>query len=252
MWEGREKLAIGVLTYRRPDTLDKTLESFIRLNLPMIDRFIIIVLIQDPDDETFDVAFKHRRYIKEIFTYKENKGAGWGCSKTLEHLLEYGTEFVTFLEDDWMSTEPLIYYLDFIFYTLRRFEDIGYVRLRSVRENVHTIRVNRFTKEDFWFKNIYFKKDWRKFAYGEGEEVFKYFPFRPSRSDYVDTILRTNAHFTLNPSVYRSSMIKTMLPIRKEMDALSKYNELGLNSAQLNAHCFRHVGVKRVKEGWNK
>jgi hypothetical protein len=122
-----------------------------------------------------------------------------------------------YLEDDWLSTEPLTHYLDPIEKMFKKYQDIGYIRLRSSKEKVSNI--NLISKE------------------GIG----------PShRSQISDTISKARIHFTFNPAIIRSEVLASLLPFAIEIKAIQAYHSTGLDSAQLEANCFKHIGSYRA------
>ena len=213
---GKVKIPLTILTYNRPEYLYKTLESFFRLNYDCIDNFIPILLNQGDSEPVKEVLKDFKEYI-DIYIEKENKGCAWGYSYLMDKFLDY--PYVMHLQDDWYSTEPLTHYLDQIYWVLEGNPSVGYVRLRSSQSKVYTIN-----------------------GVSDEKIVYRRWPKRYTFS----RILVGNSHFTLNPTIVRSEVLKHILPITKERDAMEKYHELGLQAAQLKANCFNHIGVERA------
>jgi hypothetical protein len=150
----------------------------------------------------------------------DNKGCAHGFNIIMRECYHYNTVLAMYLQDDWLSTEPLTAYMPDIFKMFEEQEDVGYLRLRSVKEKVW--HKNRVSRKGFVFKSA--------------------FP-----SDKYCPILRVkNMHFTLNPIIVRTDVLGKMLPIIKEQDAMDKYEQLGLFGSQLKANCFRHIGNVRA------
>ena len=217
------KIPLTILTFNRPECLDKTLDSFIRLNYDCLDNFMLTILNQGTDKETREVVHKYRDSV-DIYIEKENKGCAWGYTYLVEKFLDH--PYIMHLQDDWYSVEPLTQYLDQIYRMFEQNSNVGYIRLRSSRSRV--CKYNGITEERIQYKRWPRRFPWSRIYVG-------------------------NSHFTLNPSIIRSDVLKQMLPISEERDAMEKYHNLGLQSAQLEANCFIHIGFKRaMAEGRKK
>ena len=208
------KIPVTILTYQRPEYLKLTLESFLDLN--GTERFIFFILAQGSDPETRKVLEPYAKLFEHQWHLDLNLGCSGGYSFIMRRVLDWGLEspYIFHLQDDWELRESLLPYLDEILALLRISPDIGYVRLRTVKSRV--AKTNRVTQQ----RIVYRKR---------------------SPNVYVG-----NAHFSLNPSIARNSTIEQMLPIRKELDAMHKYDKLNLLTGQLDAKCFVHIGSKRA------
>jgi len=227
------RVPLGIITYQRPDYLGRTLTSFFNVNYDCLEEFRpVVVLVQGMDDATMRVLDRFKERIDRIISLKSNHGCAWGYSLLNQELLEEGTDLVMHLQDDWLSTEPITHYLyedDFsgyknnkgIFQLFEEREDVGYARLRSATWSKVSI-VNRISK-----KTIKWKKWDTKF------------------NKYCRIVIG-NAHFTFNPTIIRTSVLKRMLPVTEEHDAMEKYHKLGLLAGQVRGNCFMHIGEERA------
>lgn len=255
-------IPVGILTYQRPHFLKQTLESFLNLNYACLDRFVLLLLVQDIDDETEKVIETFKDHFHEVL-YKENEGCAAGYSKIMETCLSYDTPLVMHLQDDWLSTEPLTHYLGLIEKMFEEKSAIGYIRLRSIKE--HVSKFNRITKEPIGCPHcggvsaqrfpVFSKED--LIRQREGKLLSTSEPYNLQGSDIRGTIHQARLHFTFNPTIIRSNVLTDILPFDKELDSMRKYHETDLVGAQLNANCFRHIGVERAmtigedgKETW--
>jgi glycosyltransferase involved in cell wall biosynthesis len=227
------KIPLGILTYRRAEYLDRTLDTFFHVNHACLEVFKpVIVLVQGRDDNTMSVLSKHQDRINRVISLKSNHGCAWGYTLLNQELIEEGTELVMHLQDDWESTEPLTNYLNKdpfsgydlsygIFDLFRKRKDVGYIRLRSCRWS-KVSNINRVTQKAI---------KWSMWA---------------TNSPKYCRILTGLAHYTFNPTIIRTSVLKKILPVTEELDAMEKYQKLGLLTAQLRANCFMHIGNNRA------
>jgi len=213
---GSVKIPLTILTYNRPFYLDKTLDSFIRMNYDCLDSFYPIILNQGTDEDTELVVQDYSDFIKE-YHKKENKGCAAGYSFINSKYLSF--PYLMHLQDDWYSTEPLSQYLDEIFRLFENNRNVGYIRLRSIHSRV--CKRNRISTLPIEYKK------WPK------EDIFS-------------NILVGNAHWTFNPTIIRTEVLRKMLPVSKELDSMKKFHQLGMQSAQLDANCFSHIGIDRA------
>ncbi len=207
-----EKIPVAIVTYRRPEYLKQTLDSFIDLN--GAERFKFLILSQATEADTVKVINLYDDYLFYTELSNENLGCSGGYSHIMQKALQLKTPYLLFLQDDWESQESLLPYLDEILGLLKVSPDVGYVRLRTIKSRV--CRTNRITSKPIKYKE---------------------------RTDHV---MVGNAHFTLNPSIAKNSVITRMLPVFKELNAMEKYHKLGLLTGQLRAKCFVHIGSKRA------
>lgn len=236
-----KRIAMGVLTHKRPHVLHETLETFVKLNYGCLDQFYITVCVQGAEKETYKVIEKFRPYIDSTLTFLSNKGCGWGYVQLMRECLKFDTPYLLYLEDDFMTCEPLTNYLDFIYKFFKYFPEYGYIRLRSWRET----------------KAIQFNKVFGKhFFIATNDPLDVPFDIYLYNKDASQTIFRQSVPFSFNPSLIRREVLKRMLPVGDEFKynervAAKRYNRLiKLETARLHANCFRHNVLSRRWEGW--
>lgn len=219
------KIPVGILTYKRSEYLKRTIESFLDLNVDRLEMFPLILLVQGGYDKETDLVIdRYYRFFNRILISKENLGCAEGYNEVMGYTLLRRTELVMHLQDDWESRDSLSAHIDEIIDLFKHHKDVGYIRLRAWRLGTRVCGKNRITREGISYDKV------------------------------SESIAKTTAHFTLNPTIIRSSVLKQMLPIKKELDAMSKYHALDMKAAQLFANCFRHIGAARaLSEGvWIK
>lgn len=213
-------LPVVILTYCRPQYLQRTISTFIGQNRSNLDMFSFRILVQGGLDQgTSDVLEEWESYFDFVDIKDRNMGIGQGYSVCMKEALSLNTPYLLHLQDDWESKEPLSRYLPEIFDLMNTDRTIGYTRLRTNHDKVSRKNV---------ISNLPIK--WEKES---------------------ENILVSNAHFTLNPTIIRRDVVERMIPIKKERHAQEKYHELGLRTAQLVANCFCHIGHKRMG-GWKR
>jgi hypothetical protein len=241
--EIERQIPLGVLTYQRSDYLNKTLESFFKINYESLHIFKpIVVMVQGMDLVTSSVLGKYGSYIDRVINLKSNHGCAWGYTLLNQELMEEETDLVMHLQDDWLSTEPLINYLDEdrfsgyknnkgVFQLFEERKDVGYVRLRSATWSKVSV-INRISRK---------KIKWNKWA---------------TKYNKYSRLVIGNAHYTFNPTIIRTSVLRRLLPVTKEQHAMEKYHKMKLLAAQLRGNCFMHIGDDRAvtkigkKEKW--
>lgn len=212
------KIPIGILTYKRAEYLKRTLESFLDWNRSKLDVFPLTLLVQGGlDKETKSVIERYDSFLNKVLISKDNSGCAKGYNEVMGHVLLRETELVMHLQDDWESRDSLSKYIDEIVDLFKEHGDIGYIRLRAWRLGTRVCGQNRITRKGISYDKV------------------------------TKNIAKTTAHFTLNPTIIRSSVLKQMLPISKELDAMHKYHSLDMKAAQLYANCFRHIGEARAQ-----
>jgi len=213
-------LPIVIITYKRPQYLQRTICSFIEQNKNNLDMFSLRILIQGGLDKgTAEVIEKWKEYFDFIDVREKNEGCAQGYNISMQEALKLNTPYLLFLEDDWESKESLSNYLPEIFDLMNTDKTIGYIRLRNVNAKV-------------WKTNVISKK-----------------PVKWDRTS--KHILVSNAHFTFNPIILRCDVVEQMGVLKGEYHAQQKYHELELQVAQLDASCFCHIGDERVSD-WIK
>ena len=213
-------IPVTILTYKRPMYFKKTLESFIEKNKAYLEKFLLIILVQGKTEkDTLDVIEMYKNKIYKIIFLKKNLGCAAGYNLLMNEALKLNSKFVINLQDDFVSNEPVVKYLSELTTCLAKNKTVGYIRLRSIYD-----KVNNY--------NIISK---RKIKY-------------KANSNHIGI---GNGHFTFNPTITKSQIIKAIIPTISEKDAQKKYQKLGLKNGQLFANCFSHIGEKREHE-WKK
>jgi GT2 family glycosyltransferase len=220
---GLQIIPIGMLTYKRPDLLMRTLESFINHNRIHLDRFRFFILVQAcPDPGTMAVINYHANLFDEVLLSKANMGAAKGTMTILGRCVEKYPEskYLMILEDDWESQDSLGNYLDEILHFLETDESVGYIRLRAAHQRV--FNKNRMTKKGI-----------------------RYIP-------KTDLIFKSNGHFTANPVIFRREILQHFAeyPIQKEIHMVEVCHYLDECGAQLRKDCFWHIGLSQRSRPW--
>ena len=214
------KIPVTIITYNRPWYFERTLESFIEMNRSYLDRLLLIVLVQgDMDKATDKIINKFKRQINRVIYPGENLGCAGGYNLLMTESLKLRQPYIVHLQDDFFSSEPLSDYIPGLIEIMEKNHKLGYIRLRSIKDKV----------------NDYNVISRRKIKYA---------------SKIKNTFIG-NGHFTFNPTIVRSSVIKEIIPTTSEKDAQKKYQQLGLKTGQLSASCFTHIGDERVRD-WIK
>ena len=208
------KIPVTFLTYRRPEYLKRALGSFIKMNKNILNRFFLLLLIQEPDQETEKVVSSYLSFFSSIYRLPKNIGCAGGYSFIMKKAVAIDCKYIIHIQDDWESKESLIPYLDEVIEGMDKKPDIGYTRLRSVYESIS--KKNRATGKAIKYKRI------------------------------SDNFTEGNAHFTLNPTIIRKEAVQKMLPITEELDAMRKYAKLYTVSGHLESNCFVHIGTERA------
>jgi len=217
-------LPVVILTFRRPQYLQKTIQTFIEQNKNDLNMFSLRILVQGGlDPGTADALEKWESYLDFVDIRDENEGCAQGFNICMQEALSLKTPFILHLQDDWESKKPISRYIHEIFNFMYVYNTVGYIRLASIHERVSK-------------RNVISNK---RVEWSRGSK----------------NILIGNAHFTLQPAILRHDVVEQMIPIVKEHHAQNKYHKLGLQVAQLDADCFHHTGRKRGKKylhGWKR
>jgi len=217
---GEIKIPITILTYKRPLYFEKTLGSFIKLNKANLESFLIIVFVQGvKDQKTEEVIDRYRNHIHDIIYPASNLGCAGGYSALMKEVIKLNLPYIVYLQDDFISFEPLSNYVSELIAFMEANEEIGFIRLRSIRDKVKNY--NTISRRKIKYKKV------------------------------LGNVGIGNAHFTFNPTIARSSIIERLIPTNSEEDAMKKYQRIGLKSGQLFAQCFSHIGHERVRD-WIK
>jgi len=216
-------IPVGMLTYKRPNLLMRTLESFVSFNRNHLDRFRFFIFVQAcPDLETMAVINYFPKLFEGIIQSKENVGHVAGFLRVLnESIQNYpDTKYLMMLEDDWESQDSLGTYLDEILAFLDSDESVGYIRLRATHQRV--FNKNRMTKKGI-----------------------RYIPVS-------DLIYKSNGHFTTNPVIFRREILQQFVdyPVHKEIHMVEVCHFLDECGAQLKKDCFWHIGLSQRPRPW--
>jgi GT2 family glycosyltransferase len=216
-------IPIGMLTYKRPDLLMRTLESFVDLNRNCLDRFRFFILVQAcPDPGTMSVIAYHATLFDEVIQSKDNLGHVKGFMTILDRCVEKypDSKYLMMLEDDWESQDSLSNYLNEILTFLDSDSSVGYIRLRATHQRV--FNKNRMTKAGI-----------------------KYIPVS-------DLIYKSNGHFTTNPVIFRAELLQQFkdYPVHKEIHMVEVCHFLEECGAQLKKDCFWHIGLSQRPRPW--
>lgn len=213
-------IPVTILTYKRPLYFRETLKSFIEMNRTDLERFVLIILVQDKmNRDTRDVIETYKDQVYRVIGSDKNLGCAGGYSLLMSEALKFAPDFVINLQDDFASNEPLVKYLPELMSCLKQNASLGYIRLRSIYDKVNNY--NAISR-----RKIKYKKQSNHIGFGDG-------------------------HFTFNPTIAKASVIKKIIPTTSERDAQEKYQKLGLKNGQLFANCFVHIGEERVNN-WAK
>ncbi|MCA9069933.1 MAG: hypothetical protein KDA84_13465, partial [Planctomycetaceae bacterium] len=207
-------ILVGVLSYRRPDYLQQTLEAFLARNATLLDGTIqLIGLDQAATESTRQVFDQFRESFEAVYFTPENHGIGWGYSQLVRCAANHGAEFYLHLEDDWLCRESLADYLSPLLELFRQ-SDVGTIRLRTIADPIDGM--NHVTQEPLTFV------DWdANFEVGD-------------------------FHYVFNPHLVRLKVSQKLIPCVSEHDAQIRYHKLGLRAARLKAHVFEHGGHRRA------
>lgn len=224
---GKKRLQIipvAMLTYKRPDLLRQTLESFIVHNRSQLDRFRFFIFVQNwPDPETMTVINFFSNLFDEIILSRANTGSTQGMLNSLNRAaLKYpDSKYLMMLEDDWESRDSLSLCLDEVLSFLDSDPLVGYIRLRAVHQRV--FNKNPMTREEI-----------------------KYIPVS-------DLIYRGNMHFTMNPLIFRREILDRFNIVEnmtKESHMIQACHGLFQTGAQLRKDCFWHIGLTKRTRPW--
>lgn len=214
------RIPVTFITYKRPWYFEKTIKSFIEMNQSFLDRLVLIVLVQDKDDKaTKEIISNYKNQIDNVIYSKINLGCAGGYNLLMTEAIKLMLPYIVHIQDDFVSYEPLSNYIFNIIKVMEKNDSLGCIRLRSIKDKV----------------NDYNVISRRKIRYEQK----------------IKGIGIGNWHFTFNPTISKSFVIKELIPTSSENDAQKKYQDLGLKTGQLFAECFSHIGHERVKD-WIK
>jgi hypothetical protein len=208
-------IPVTILTYKRPLYFRETLKTFIEKNKHDFNRFILIILVQGKMDKvTNKIIDKYKNQIYKVIHSENNLGCAGGYSLLMSEALKFNSNFIINLQEDFVSSEPLVQYLPELIHSFNQDDELGYIRLRSISDKVNNYNV--ISRRKIKYRKI------------------------------SNHIWSGNGHFTFNPTLTKSSIIKKIIPTTSERDAQKKYQKLGLKNGQLMANCFSHIGEERV------
>lgn len=212
-----KRVTVAILTYKRPDYLRRTLESFFKLN--DTDEFSLIMLAQEKEKDTEKVIDKYRDRMHHVFYSGTNLGYTGGWNFLMRKAMKLGLPYVMRIENDYVSRESISDYLPELIKLMEKNGNIGYIRLKSPKQGV--CGHNFITGKELKYRKI-------------------------------GNIGVGNGHYTFNPTLTKLSVIKEISPVTNENEAMRKYEKLGLEMGQLFADCFFHIGVGKIRvPGWH-
>ncbi|MCK4328201.1 hypothetical protein KAX02_00005 [candidate division WOR-3 bacterium] len=213
-------IPVTVLTYRRPAYLERVLKSFFEVNREILECLSMIVLVQgSKGEETDHIINKHKEHFYHVIYSGSNIGVAAGYSRVMMEALELKPSYIIHLEDDFLSNESLSPYLSELVELLKKADNVGCIRLRSVKNKV--LSYNMVSGKGTKYRRV------------------------------TRNIVVGNAHFTFNPTITKSEVIEKIISVTSEERAMEKYHQLGLETGQLLAECFTHIGNVRCKN-WRK
>jgi len=201
-------MVITILCGQRPKLLRRTLFSLFK-QMPQLKNEKIIVLINGKDDESLSLI---KRYgIKKYLTTESIQPIGVNLSILAELAYETKERLWFHLEDDWQALNSDI---DRAVDILDKHEEISQVRMRLDKEPV--LNYHMITGEPIIWQ------------YKNGYKVAK-------------------AHYTMNPSLIRTTDIHKAYPCTGERDAQKNWLD-NQYVAQLVPGIFKHIGVKSLRK----
>lgn len=111
-----QSVIIACCTYKRPNSLDRTIKSLLKLNYPSNIKTEIVIVDNDKDQSAQDIVKKHQTAseIQIHYTIEENPGLSNVRNKALEHSLNLNATHLAFIDDDEIADENwLINHIDF-------------------------------------------------------------------------------------------------------------------------------------------
>lgn len=213
-------IPLTMLTYNRPLYFKETLSSFVEKNISVLEYFPIIINVQgeNTDKITSETIEKYKKFIYKVIYPKVNLGCAAGYSLLMAEAARLNPSYIVHLQDDFVSIEPLSKYISEILEFFNDY-DVGFIRLRSTKDRVNDYNI--ISRRKIRYKKI------------------------------VRNVGVSNGHFTFNPTISKTSVIEKLIPTTSEKDAQKKYQKMGIESGQLFANCFSHIGHERVKN-WLK
>ena len=208
-------ILVGILSYRRPNYLARTIESFIKNNEMLFGAYLkMIALDQCSSETTMRIFEEYQCYFEKLYAIDRNVGIGWGFSQLVELSQLHEANFILALEDDWLCQTSLAKHLESILRLFQTYPNVGMLRLRSIDDPVAT--VNHVTYESvetkLWQENFFIG----------------------------------NYHYVFNPHLVRTEVARAMIPVSGEHHAQMRYQTLDLKIAQLIDTMFIHIGEKRA------
>lgn len=197
-------MVVTIMTGKRPELLDKTLESLFGV-FPYLYNETLMALANGGDEPTQDVL---RKYEVPYFHTKELLPIGQSISLLAQYAQQAGDKYWLIMEDDWLATDS-----DTVTKAVDIMDanpDITQIRLRHISETVLTR--NMVTNE-------------------------------PITWQVHDGYRTAKAHLTFNPSIIRTKDIPKAFPCTGERHAQKNWHSNGMwLVAQLTPGIWKHIG----------
>lgn len=208
-------VVVTILTGGRPSLLADTLESVRRHADGLLDTALVIALNNGGDTQTGRVLSRHDDVIDRMFTTKQMLPIGPAVSQLAHRVVRSGKPWWLHLEDDWRC-HPCGDWLDATRMIFEVSPRVSQVRLRLADEPV--LSRHMVTREKLRWREM----DW----------------FR----------LSPDAHYTLNPSLVRTSDVEDAWPAEGERAAQRRWRKAGHREvAQLVPGVFAHTGKTSLR-----
>lgn len=204
-------VVLTVLTGRRPDLLQSTLESLVDFETDLLATATVVVLHNGADQPTRPILARHDGHIDRIVTTDDLLEVGPATSILAGEAMMSRKPYWLHLEDDWLATGDHPGWLDDARDILDDDDEIGQVRLRRSDEPVLTRHM--VTNEPIvWTPHGRFR-----------------------RAD--------DAHWTNNPALMRTYEAPLGWPASGEREAQRRWRRAGMHAvAQLDPGVFIHSG----------
>lgn len=208
-----ERVAVTILTGRRPAYLKETVHSFLHNAAGLARNGHVTLVVNGQDDETLEFV-EGLSWVDDlrILPGPDVVPIGPAISDLYQAAVDSGRPYWMHLEDDWRCDGTG--WLTAACKVLERERKVGQVRMRHLSERVlpyHMVSRKRIV--------------WKP------------------RGRYRIA----DAHYTFNPSLVRLSSVRSVFPCTGEPDAMRKYARTDMKVAQLVPGAFRHLGEDSLR-----